>query len=122
MDTNKLTLLDQWLSGCVDEGKYPGTAISIFRRNKLIHSSYIGYADIKTKQAIDKNTLYRCYSMTKPITAIALMMLFDEGKFKLTDPLSKYIHNFNQANMTIFDYEANKDIKPKDLSYKNIKT
>merc|ERR1719242_643801 len=58
--------------------------------------------------------------MTKPITAIALMMLYEEGKFKLTDPLSKYIPSF--AEMSLFDYEANKDIAPNDLFLKNIKT
>jgi CubicO group peptidase (beta-lactamase class C family) len=66
----------------------------IARHGKIVHFSAIGYADIEKKQKMQTDTLFRLYSMTKPIATTALMMLFQEGLFEMNDPLSKYIPEF----------------------------
>eukprot|EP01084_Bolivina_argentea_P314576 544877_1 len=119
---DRLSSLGDVLATWVTEGKFAGASAAIFRNNKLVYETYKGVACLDTKKPINKDSIFRCYSMTKPITAVALMILYDEGKFNLDDPVSKYIPNF--TNMTIYDYESkeNKSLDPTDLKIDNIKT
>lgn len=66
----------------------------VHRKNKTIHFESVGYADIDKKTGLNAQSLFRIYSMTKPFTSVALMLLFEEGKVQLDDPLSKYIPSF----------------------------
>ena len=63
----------------VDAGRFPGTQLLIYRRGKVAHSAVQGYADLERKVPVKDDTIFRIYSMTKPITSIAFMMLFEEG-------------------------------------------
>jgi CubicO group peptidase (beta-lactamase class C family) len=60
----------------------------------VVHFAAVGYADLEKKRRMETDTLFRLYSMTKPITSTALMMLYQEGRFQLTDPISKYLPEF----------------------------
>ena len=75
----------------VDEGKISSVQTAIMRRGKLIHFNTYGYKDIESQSKLNYNSIFRIYSMTKPIVSIALMILFEEGKFQLFDPIEKYI-------------------------------
>ncbi|NEW94666.1 serine hydrolase domain-containing protein [Rhodopseudomonas sp. BR0M22] len=75
----------------VDPGKLPGTQTLVYRRGQIVYHSSLGFADVERKVAVRDDTIFRIYSMTKPITSVALMMLFEEGRVQLDDPVAKYI-------------------------------
>jgi CubicO group peptidase (beta-lactamase class C family) len=82
--------IDATLKSLVDSGKIAGVSALIFEKNKEVYFNAFGYADQEAKIPIDRNTIVRIYSMTKPITGVALMTLYEKGAFQLDDPLSKY--------------------------------
>src|SRR5580698_5855405 len=75
----------------VDAGRFPGTQLLVYRRGKVVHNSSLGFADIERKTAMKDDTIFRIYSMTKPITSVAFMMLVEEGRVALDEPVHKYI-------------------------------
>jgi CubicO group peptidase (beta-lactamase class C family) len=79
----------------VSDGRVPGIVTMIARKGKLIYFEAFGNRGINNKVKIKKNDLFRIYSMTKPITAIAAMQLYEKGKFQLNDPITKYLPEFD---------------------------
>src|SRR3569833_2332280 len=75
----------------IESGRFPGTQLMVYRRGKIVHASSLGLADIERKVPVKDDTIYRIYSMTKPITSVAFMMLVEEGKAALDEPVAKYI-------------------------------
>ena len=71
-----------------------GIVTLVARRGKVAHLSAVGYADLQKKSRMETSTVFRLYSMTKPITSTALMMLYQEGRFQMADPVSKYLPEF----------------------------
>lgn len=94
MSTERLARITPFFQKQVDDGKIAGAQMLVARRGELVHFSSVGFQDKAKGTPLDENTLFRIYSMTKPITAVAMMMLYEEGKFQLTDPLYKYIPEF----------------------------
>lgn len=92
--------IDATLKGFVDSGKVAGVSALIFEKNKEVYYNAFGYANRETKVLMDRKTIVRLYSMTKPITGVALMTLYEKGAFQLDDPLSKYAPEF--ANMKVY--------------------
>lgn len=90
-DAGRLARLDEVLHRYVDDGKVPGVQTLISRRGELVHRDCYGLTDVDTGAPVEPDTLYRIYSMTKPITSVALMMLFEEGHLLLDDPVSRWI-------------------------------
>jgi CubicO group peptidase (beta-lactamase class C family) len=84
----------------VDAGRFPGTQLLIYRRGKIVHSAVQGYADLERKAPVKDDTIFRIYSMTKPITSTAFMMLFEEGRVALDEPVHKYIPEWK--NLGVF--------------------
>jgi CubicO group peptidase (beta-lactamase class C family) len=85
----------------IDAGRYPGTRLLVYRRGKVVHSSAQGYADVERKVPVRDDTIYRIYSMTKPITSVAFMMLFEEGSVALDDPVHKYIPEWKNLGVYV---------------------
>jgi CubicO group peptidase (beta-lactamase class C family) len=75
----------------IDSGRFPGTQLLIYRRGKIVHSTVQGFADVERKVPVKDDTIYRIYSMTKPITSVAFMMLVEEGRVAIDEPVHKYI-------------------------------
>ncbi|MCB0100210.1 MAG: beta-lactamase family protein, partial [Caldilineaceae bacterium] len=75
----------------VGRGKFPGTSVLIYRGGKIAHWSMNGYADMARQLPVAEDTIFRIYSMTKPVTAVAFMMLVEEARVALNDPVHKYI-------------------------------
>jgi CubicO group peptidase (beta-lactamase class C family) len=75
----------------IDAGRFPGTQLVVYRRGQMVHSAVQGFADIERKAPVRDDTIFRIYSMTKPITSVAFMMLFEEGRVALDEPVHKYI-------------------------------
>lgn len=75
----------------LDSGRFPGTQMLVYRRGAIAHSAVQGYADLERKTPMRDDTIFRIYSMTKPITSVAFMMLVEEGLVTLDEPVHKYI-------------------------------
>src|SRR3546814_5109528 len=71
----------------VDTGKLAGVQWVLSRRGEVVHRDLYGFTDIESETPVAEDTLYRIYSMTKPITSVALMMLYEEGAFLLENPI-----------------------------------
>lgn len=101
MSSEKLDVLNTELHRFVDNKQLAGIQTAIIRKNKLIHFDTYGFSNIEDNIKLQENSIFRIFSMTKPITSVALMMLYEQGKLKLDDPLYKYIPEFK--DMTIYD-------------------
>jgi CubicO group peptidase (beta-lactamase class C family) len=84
----------------LDAGRFPGTQLLVYRRGKVVHSTVQGFADLERKVPVKDDTIFRIYSMTKPITSVAFMMLFEEGRVALDEPVAKYIPEWK--NLGVF--------------------
>ena len=93
-DTGRLERIDRHFARYVDEQKLAGWLLTVSRRGKLAHVASYGQRDKEAGLPVEPDTLWRIYSMTKPITSVAAMMLYEEGGFELTDPVARYIPSF----------------------------
>ncbi len=91
MDSGRLSRLTDAMQGLVDEGRLAGVVTAVVRHGKIVHFESAGWRDMEAGAPMTNDALFRIYSMTKPITGVALMMLYDEGKFRLSDPVEMYI-------------------------------
>jgi CubicO group peptidase (beta-lactamase class C family) len=92
--------IDSTLKSFIDSGRVAGVSALIFEKNKEVYYNAFGSADRERQIAMDRNTIVRIFSMTKPVTGVALMKLYEQGAFQLDDPLSKYAAEF--ANMKVY--------------------
>jgi CubicO group peptidase (beta-lactamase class C family) len=94
MDESAKARIDSTLKAMVDAGRIAGASALVVENNKEVYFGAFGMADREAGKPFDRNTIVRIYSMTKPITGVALMQLYEQGKFQLDDPLSKYAPEF----------------------------
>jgi CubicO group peptidase (beta-lactamase class C family) len=95
----KLARVGDYLRDQVANGKIPGAILLIQQHGKPVYHELIGVRDVATKEPMSDDTLFRLFSMVKPITSFVAMQLIDEGKLSLSDPVSKYIPSF--ANVKV---------------------
>lgn len=98
--SERLSLIDGYLQGYVDQEKLAGSSFAVMRRGDLVYYNAFGDARMESRQAMQADTIHRIYSMSKPITSVALLTLYEQGKFQLDDPLEKYLPEF--ADMRVF--------------------
>lgn len=94
MDGERLARIPRFFQRYVDEAKLPGALTLVSRRGQVVHCETIGSADVEAGTPVATDTLFRIYSMTKPVTSVALMTLYEEGRFQLDDPVSRFIPAF----------------------------
>ncbi|MEJ2112079.1 MAG: serine hydrolase [Acidobacteriota bacterium] len=94
LSSERLARLDRAMQEDIDQNKLAGVVVLIARHGSIAHHKAFGMADIEEGKKMRTDHLVRMYSMTKPLTSAALLMLYEEGKFQLTDPLEKYIPEF----------------------------
>ena len=99
LDATRLKNIDKHFNRYVDEGRLSGYAVAVARHGKVAHFGMYGHKDSETSAPITDDTMYRIYSMTKPITSIALIMLVERGLLQLTDPVSKFIPSFGETRV-----------------------
>jgi CubicO group peptidase (beta-lactamase class C family) len=85
----------------IETGRYPGTQLVICRRGKVVHHSLLGYSDLERKVPVKDDTIFCIYSMTKPITSVAFMMLVEEGRVALDEPVHKYIPEWRDLGVFV---------------------
>lgn len=107
LDPGRLARLDKHYGRYVDDGRLPGWLLTVSRHGKLAYVSTYGQRDVEAGLPVETDTVWRIYSMTKPITSVAAMMLYEEGAFELTDPVSKFIPSF--ADLRV--YTGGSDIR-----------
>jgi CubicO group peptidase (beta-lactamase class C family) len=101
LDARQLARLDRHFAQYVDDGRLAGWQIVVTRRGQVAHASVYGRRDLEADAPVTPDTLWRLYSMTKPITSVAAMMLWEEGQFELTDEISRWLPDF--ADLRVYD-------------------
>ncbi len=99
VDAARLTRIDEYLATYVDDGRLAGWQVLVARRGQVVHSSVYGQRDLEAGLPVEPDTIWRIYSMTKPITAVAAMSLYERAALSLNDELSRYLPEF--ANMRV---------------------
>ncbi len=97
LSSDTLALASQKMQEFIADGKLAGIATLVMKEGMIVQREHFGFADIEKEQPVEENTIFRIFSMTKPITAVALMTLYEEGEFELDDKLSRYIPEFTDV-------------------------
>jgi CubicO group peptidase (beta-lactamase class C family) len=105
----RLKRLDDAMQAFVNNNQLAGIVTFIGRHGKLVHQKTFGQQDLAGGKPMQKDAIFRIYSMTKPITGVAMMILYEEGKWKPGDPIAKYIPEF--ANLKVYGGESEGRIK-----------
>jgi CubicO group peptidase (beta-lactamase class C family) len=107
-DADRLGRIDTHFKRYVDDGKLPGWTVAVARRGRVVHLSHYGRRDVEADLPVTDDTLWRIYSMTKPITSVAALMLYERCALELTDPVSRYIPSFADVRV----YKAGSALNP----------
>ena len=86
--------IDSSINAEIAAGKIPGAVALIARNGNIVYHRSFGYADMATEKSMQNDAIFRIASMTKAVTTVAVMTLYEQGLFKLNDPVAKYIPNF----------------------------
>lgn len=110
MSSERLGRINQMVEQKIKDGKLAGAITLVARRGKVVHFEAFGKADVEAGKPLKSDAIFRIYSMTKPLTTVAAMMLYEEGRFQLNDPLFWYLPEFKDVKV----YGGNGDlVKPK---------
>ncbi|HUZ38275.1 MAG TPA: serine hydrolase domain-containing protein, partial [Streptosporangiaceae bacterium] len=108
LDPQRLRRIDRHFARYVDDGRLPGWLVTVARHGRLAHVAWGGMRDVEAGLPVQADTLWRIYSMTKPVTSVAAMMLYEEGALELSDPVSSYIPAFAGVRV----YAGGSDLRP----------
>jgi len=115
MSSERLARIDRFLKErYVEPGKLAGTQILVSRKGKLVHQSVLGLADRERGKPMGEDTIFRIYSMTKPITSVAFMMLVEEGAVALEDPVHRFIPSWRDLGVYVAGLPGAFQTKPLD--------
>src|SRR3984885_14421021 len=115
MSAERLARLSAGMKELVDSGRLAGAAPMVSGHGKVVEFDAAGKRDIAANAPMQKDSIFRIYSMSKPITGVAMMMLFEEGKWQLNDPVAKYIPEF--AKLKVYGTDPNGNVVMKDQNH-----
>lgn len=101
LSSERLKRVDDMIQRHIQEGDFSGAVTLVARRGRVAHLATAGVIDIEGKKATARNSLFRIASMSKPVTAVAILMLMEDGKVRLTDPISRFIPQFKALSVAI---------------------
>jgi CubicO group peptidase (beta-lactamase class C family) len=101
MSSERLMRIDNLLNELTGKGQLPGATALIVRNGKIVYAKSFGYSDVENKTPLKNDNIFRIASQTKAITSLAVMMLWEEGKFTLDEPVSKYIPEFKNPKVLL---------------------
>jgi CubicO group peptidase (beta-lactamase class C family) len=107
LSSDTLRLAEAKMQQYLDSGKFAGVSLFVMKDDKTVWRTNLGYAEKQSGKLLTDSSIFRIYSMTKPVTTVALMTLFDEGKFQLDDKVSQYIPDFKET--MVYNPEVKKD-------------
>jgi CubicO group peptidase (beta-lactamase class C family) len=116
LSAKKLERVRDALKGEIDQGKLPGTVVMVARKGKVAYADAVGLQDKSAGKAMALDSVFRIYSMTKPLVSVAAMMLVEDGKLQLTDPVSKFLPAFKGQRVSV----ARADAEFARLTYTNV--
>lgn len=108
----KLNQLIPYIDNCIKKGYFSGANLVILKKGKICYDGHFGYADTATKTPYKDDTIVRMYSMTKPVTTVAAMILLERGRFQMHDPISKYLPEFANPKVIIKDGHDGETLVP----------
>ena len=108
MSSERLERIVPGLQQLIDEQKIPGTVTLVARQGKVVHFEAAGSRHVAAGKPMEKDTIFRLYSQSKPITGVATMILFEQGHFLLSDPVSKYLPEFSE--LRVYEGEKNGEV------------
>jgi CubicO group peptidase (beta-lactamase class C family) len=98
-DSTRLKALDDYMADVVSSGRVAGMTTLLARHGKIVDFKTYGKASLETGEPMKEDTIFRIYSMTKPVTGVAMMILFEEGKWRLDDPVTRYVPEFKDLRV-----------------------
>ena len=104
--TDRLHWIQETIQRHIDAGDVAGAVTLVARRGRIAHFEAHGLMDLSSRKPMTKDAVFRLASMSKPVTAVAVLMLFEEGKIRLNDPLSKFIPEFKSPKVAIANWEG----------------
>jgi CubicO group peptidase (beta-lactamase class C family) len=104
MSRERLERLDDHFHAYVDAGEIAGVVTYVSRHGQIVHQDSYGLADIGARRPMTEDSYFYVYSMTKPVTSVALLILYEEGRFQLAEPIARYLPEL--ANARVFDRET----------------
>src|SRR5579884_305000 len=111
MDEGRLARLGEHLQGrYVDAGRIAGCQVAVVRHGEPAYFASFGSMDLERKRPVADDTIWRIYSMTKPITGVALMTLYERGAFQLSDPVDRFIPAWKDLKVEETDANGNKTL------------
>ena len=90
-DASRLERISRHFQRYVDDGRLPGWSMALARAGRVVYTATSGLRDVESGLPVEGDTLWRIYSMTKPVTSVAAMQLWEEGRFELKDPVSRFL-------------------------------
>jgi CubicO group peptidase (beta-lactamase class C family) len=120
----RLARIDAWREALVADGKLAGAATLVFRRGHVAHHGVSGLADIARGTPMAADTIHRIFSMTKPMTSVAIMMLYEEGRFQLDDPISRFLPEFANQRVCTGGARGKLETVPavRDITFRDLLT
>lgn len=98
-DAERLRRIDEHFGKYVDSGRLPGALVLVARHGRVAHLATCGWRDVEAQAPVTTDTVYRIFSMTKPVTSVAAMMLYERGLFELTDPVADFLPAFAEPRV-----------------------
>ncbi len=120
--SERLNRVDTWRERWVASGKLPCALTAVMRRGQVVHAGVSGMADVERGVAAALDTIFRIYSMTKPLTSTAIMMLYEEGRFQLDDPITKFAPEFAGLRVMTGGSRGSISTEPamRDISFRDL--
>lgn len=112
MSSMRLERIRPWMHSYLDAGKLPGAMALVARQGKVVFCESLGYRDLEANKPLTTDTIFRIYSMTKPLTSVALMMLYEQALFQLDDRVAEFIPCFNDLQVYVSGDGDNLDTEP----------
>ncbi|MGW2748203.1 serine hydrolase domain-containing protein [Streptomyces sp. NPDC001450] len=109
LDAKALDRLDRRFAQHVDEGRLPGFLLALARGGRVAHLTTYGHRNVAAGLPVETDTLWRIYSMTKPVTAVAVLQLMEEGRLSLDDPVDRYLPEF--ADPQVYESGAGTEVR-----------
>ena len=111
-DAERLTRITQHFDRWVDSGVLPGWSALVARHGEPVYAGYGGLRDVEKKLPVEPNTLWRLFSMTKPVTSVAAMMLVEQGLLGLDEPVSEYLPEFSEPAVYVGGSPSSHRVRP----------
>ncbi len=121
---DRLQRIAGWMDGYVASGRLPGMTTLVMRRGEIAWLRSCGFADVERRKPLREDSLFRIYSMTKPLTSLAIMMLYERGLFQLDDPISRFLPAFRSMRVFTDGSTAKWDSVPaqREITFRDLLT